>query len=205
MKHLSIVAILALAACDQPTKPAPGPKPSATPAEFKVKFITSRGDFTIKVVRDWSPNGADRFYDLVKAGFYDDARFFRVIPNFMVQFGISGDPKVMATWRDKKIYDDPVKQPNTRGRITFAMSGPNSRTTQIFINFGDNSSLDSQGFSPFGEIIEGMNVVDSINSEYGEGAPRGKGPDQQKLQQMGNDYLKTNFPNLDYVKSARIE
>ena len=199
MKHLSIALLLALAACDQAAKPAPPPAAPATPAEFKVKFITSRGDFTIKVVRDWSPNGADRFYELVKAGFYDDIRFFRVVPGFMVQFGISGDPKTMGKWRERKIYDDPVKQQNTRGRVTFAMAGPNSRTTQIFISFGDNGSLDPQGFSPFGEVTDGMNVVDSINSEYKET------PDQQKIQQLGNDYLKANFPNLDYIKSARIE
>ncbi len=201
MKNTAIALLLALAACDQTAKPAPPPAAAVTtPAEFKVKFITSRGDFVVKVVRAWSPNGADRFHELVKAGFYDDVRFFRVVPGFMVQFGISGDPKAMAKWRERKILDDPVKQSNTRGRVTFAMAGPNTRTTQIFINFADqNAGLDGQGFSPFGEIIDGMNVVDSINAEYRET------PDQQKIQEHGNDYLKANFPNLDYVKSARVE
>ncbi len=178
------------------------------PDKFKVKFVTSKGDFVIEVTRDWAPNGADRFYNLVKNGFYDEIRFFRVIrsPNpFMCQFGISGDPKVAAVWREAKIQDDPVKQANTRGMVSFATAGPNTRTTQVFINYGDNKRLDGMGFSPFAAVTEGMEVVDKLHADYGEGAPRGNGPDQGRLQAEGNEYLKKDFPKLDFVKTARIE
>ena len=177
-----------------------------SPESFKVKFETTKGNFTIEVTRSLSPNGADRFYNLVRSGFFKDIAFFRVIPGFMCQFGIHGDPKVAATWREKKaqIPDDPVKGSNTRGAITFATAGPNTRTTQLFISFGDNSRLDSTGFSPFGKVSEGMDVVDKINGEYGEGAPRGRGPDQGRVQAEGNAYLKKDFPNLDYIKSATV-
>src|ERR1700719_4133826 len=134
------------------------------PATYKVQFDTSKGPFVVEVHRDWSPNGADRFYNLVKNGFYDDVRFFRVISGFMVQFGINGDPKISAPWRSAQIKDDPVKQSNKRGFITFATSGPNSRTTQVFINFGDNGRLDGMGFSSFGQVTTGMNVVDALYS-----------------------------------------
>ena len=175
------------------------------PPVYKARFDTSKGVFVIEVHRDWAPNGADRFYNLVKNGFYDDTRFFRVINGFMVQFGINGDPKVAAPWRDAKIQDDSVKQSNKRGYITFATAGPNTRTSQVFINFVDNSPLDRQGFSPFGQVISGMNVVDTLFSEYGEGAPSGRGPDQGRIQREGNAYLKRDFPNLDYIKKATIE
>ena len=175
------------------------------PAVFKAKFDTSKGAFVVEVRRDWSPNGADRFYNLVKNGFYDNVRFFRVISGFMVQFGIHGDPKVSAKWRDARIKDDPVKQSNRRGYVTYAMAGPNTRTSQVFINFDDNTALDSQGFPPFGWIVSGMNVVDSLNAEYGEGAPRGRGPDQSRVQTEGNAYLAQSFGKLDFVKKATIE
>lgn len=175
------------------------------PAVYKARFDTSKGVFVVEVHRDWAPNGADRFYNLVKNGFYDDVRFFRVISGFMVQFGINGDPKVSAPWREARIPDDPVKQSNRRGYITYAMAGPNTRTSQVFINFGDNAALDGQGFSPFGRIVSGMNVVDALNAEYGEGAPRGRGPDQGRVQMEGNAYLKKDFGKLDYVKKATIE
>jgi peptidyl-prolyl cis-trans isomerase A (cyclophilin A) len=175
------------------------------PPVYKAKFDTTKGAFVVEVHRDWAPNGADRFYNLVKNGFYDNVRFFRVISGFMVQFGISGDPKVSAPWREARISDDPVKQSNKRGFITYAMAGPNTRTSQVFINFGDNSSLDSQGFSPFGRIVSGMEVVDKLNPEYGEGAPRGRGPDQGRLQAEGNAYLTRDFGRMDYVKKATIE
>src|SRR5579862_7397242 len=167
------------------------------PATYKVQFDTSKGPFVIEVHRDWAPNGADRFYNLVKNGFYDNVRFFRVISGFMVQFGINGDPQVSARWRQASIQDDPVTQHNTRGMITFATAGPNTRTTQVFINFADNSQLDSMGFAPFGKVLSGMNVVDAINAEYGEGAPRGRGPDQGKLQSQGNVYLAREFSRMD--------
>ena len=175
------------------------------PAVYKVKFDTSKGVFVVEVHRDWAPNGADRFYNLVKNGFYDDARFFRVISGFMVQFGISGDSKVAAVWRDANIKDDPVKESNKRGNITFATAGPNTRTTQVFINFGDNAGLDDQGFASFGKVLSGMEVVDALYAEYGEGAPRGQGPDQGLVQQRGNAYLEKSFPKLDFIRKATIE
>jgi peptidyl-prolyl cis-trans isomerase A (cyclophilin A) len=174
------------------------------PATYKANFDTSKGLIVIEVNRDWAPNGADRFYNLVKNGFYDDARFFRVISGFMVQFGIHADPKLSAVWRSATIPDDQVKQSNKRGYITYATSGPNSRTSQVFINFADNGPLDRQGFSPFGQVTAGMTVVDSLFSGYGEGAPPGRGPSQGRIQTEGNAYLTKDFPNLDYVKKATI-
>ncbi len=161
--------------------------------------------FVVEVHRDWAPNGADRFYNLVKNGFYNDTRFFRVISGFMVQFGINGDPKLSQVWRDANIKDDPVKASNKRGNITFATAGPDTRTTQVFINFGNNAGLDDQGFAPFGQVISGMEVVDALYADYGEGAPRGDGPDQGLVQSQGNAYLKKDFPKLDYIKTATIE
>jgi peptidyl-prolyl cis-trans isomerase A (cyclophilin A) len=175
------------------------------PATYKARFVTSKGAFVLEVNRDWAPNGADRFYNLVRNGFYDGVRFFRVISGFMVQFGINGDPKISAKWREARIPDDPVRQSNARGHITYAMAGPNTRTSQVFINFADNSGLDRQGFAPFGRVVAGMKVVDSLYSEYGEGAPRGRGPDQGRIQFEGNAYLAKSFPRLDFVKKASIE
>jgi peptidyl-prolyl cis-trans isomerase A (cyclophilin A) len=172
---------------------------------YKVKFDTSQGTFQIEVHRDWAPNGADRFYNLVKNGFYDDTRFFRVIKGFMVQFGINGNPKISQVWRNANIADDPVEESNLRGFVTFATAGPNTRTTQVFINYGDNPSLDGQGFAPFGKVISGLDVVQHLYSNYGEGAPRGEGPDQSRVQTEGNAYLQKNFPQLDYIKKAAIE
>jgi peptidyl-prolyl cis-trans isomerase A (cyclophilin A) len=175
------------------------------PDSFRVKFETTKGDFIVAAHRSWAPLGTDRFYNLVTNGFFTEVAFFRVIPGFMAQFGISGDPKVAALWKDATIQDDPVVESNTRGRVTFAKTQfPNSRSTQFFINFGDNSNLDNHGFAPFGEVVEGMDVVDAIYSGYGEGAPRGQGPDQSRIQAEGNTYLKANFPNLDYIKKASI-
>ena len=150
------------------------------PATYKVQFDTSKGAFVIEVHRaDRAPNGADRFYNLVRNGFYDNARFFRVVTGFMVQFGINGDPKLSSVWREARIKDDAVKQSNGRGYITFATAGPDTRTTQVFINFADNAALDRQGFAPFGKVVSGMTVVDALYADYGEGAPRGRGPSQQ--------------------------
>jgi peptidyl-prolyl cis-trans isomerase A (cyclophilin A) len=174
------------------------------PALYRVDFDTSKGPFVVEVHRDWAPIGADRFYNLVRNGFYDDARFFRVIEGFMVQFGVNGDPRVSAVWREARIKDDPVRISNKRSFVTFATAGPNTRTTQVFINYGDNSNLDSQGFTPFGQVVSGMKVVDSLYSGYGEGAPRGLGPDQGKVQAEGNAYLASKFGNLDYIKKATI-
>jgi peptidyl-prolyl cis-trans isomerase A (cyclophilin A) len=175
------------------------------PATFKANFDTSAGTFVIEVHREWAPQGADRFYNLVKNGYYDGARFFRVIPGFMVQFGINGDPAVNTAWRGARIPDDPVKQSNKRGYVTFAHGGPGTRTTQVFINFGDNGRLDAQGFPPFGQVTSGgMAVVEKINGEYGEGAPNGRGPEQGRVQTEGNAYLTKEFPKLDYIKKATI-
>jgi len=175
------------------------------PETFKVKFNTTKGDFTLEINRAWSPLGADRFYNLVKAGFFNDVAFFRVIEGFMVQFGIHGDPTVAAAWRGARIKDDPVVESNKKGYISYAMAGPDTRTTQFFINYGNNTRLDDMGFSPFGKVTDGMDVVESIYSGYGEGAPSGAGPDQGRVQLQGNKYLKADFPKMDYIKSAAIE
>ncbi len=193
----------------KPSSAAPGFTDPAkltekAPDTFKAEFDTTKGKFTVEVTRSLAPNGADRFYNLVRSGYFTDLAFFRVIPGFMCQFGIHGDPAVSAKWRPANITDDPVKGSNTRGAITFATAGPGTRTTQLFINFGDNANLDSMGFSPFGKVTEGMAVVDKINGEYGEGAPGGRGPSQGRIQQEGNAYLKKSFPNLDYIKNATI-
>lgn len=182
------------------------PEPEQAPDTFRVEFDTTAGKFTVKVDRSLAPAGADRFYNLVKLGYFKDIAVFRVIKGFMAQFGIHGDPAVNKVWRERTIQDDPVKASNTRGMITFAkQSQPNSRTTQLFINFGNNANLDSMGFAPFGEVEgEGMKVVDSIYNGYGEGAPRGRGPSQGLMQAQGNSYLQKDFPELDYIKSATI-
>ena len=205
-------------------KPDPGKKEEAAPAgephpglldpskatgtapdNFKVKFETTKGDFVVDVNRAWAPKGADRFYNLVKIGYYRDVAFFRVIAGFMVQFGIHGDPAVNKVWRSAEIGDDPKVESNKPGTITFATRGPNTRTTQLFINFGNNVRLDGMGFAPFGKVVEGMTVVNSIYSGYGEGAPRGRGPAQGRMQAEGNTYLKADFPKLDYIESITIE
>jgi len=187
------------------TKPAtadltdPSKLTEKAPDTFKVKFDTTKGAITLEITRSLSPHGADRFYNLVKAGYFKDIAFFRVIPGFMAQFGMSGDPKLTGIWNHANIPDDPVKGSNTRGTITFAQTMmPNSRSAQFFINFGNNSQLDGQRFAPFGKVTEGMDVVDKINGEYGES------PSQQEIEEKGNEYLKKNFPNLDYIKSATV-
>lgn len=173
------------------------------PATFKANFDTSKGKFVIQVHRDWAPIGADRFYNLVKNGFYDDVRFFRVIDGFMAQFGMHGNPAVQQAWQSARLKDDPVKQGSKRGFVVFAHAGPNSRTTQLFINFKDNSaSLNPQGFAAFGEVISGMDVVDSLYTGYGDSS-RG-GPDQGRIASEGNAYLMKSFPKLDYIKTATI-
>ena len=174
------------------------------PASFKVKFQTSEGDFVVESQREWAPLGVDRFYNLVKNGYYDGVCFFRVISGFMAQFGIHGDPKVAAAWRPEQIKDDPVKQSNKRGYVSYAMAGPNTRTTQLFISYADNSRLDQMGFAPIAHVVEGMDVVDRLYAQYGEGAPQGKGPHQARLQTEGNVYLSKDFPQLDCIKKATL-
>ena len=204
---------IAATAATEPAKPAAGPHeglldPSkaklTAPATFKAKFETTKGDFVIEIRRDWAPNGVDRFYSLVTVGYYEDIALYRVIDGFMVQFGIHGDPKMNKIWKDATILDDKVTQSNTAGMLTFATRGPNTRTTQLFINYGQNARLDGMGFAPFGKVVEGMDVVNNIHSGYGEGAPRGRGPSQPRMQDEGNTYLRADFPDLDYIKSISI-
>lgn len=191
-------------------QPAPDPlrKPTLAnqkaPDKFRVQFDTTQGKIVLDVDRAWSPNGADRFYNLVKIGFFEEIAFFRVIEKFMAQFGIHGDPAISRLWKLATIKDDPVVGSNLRGTLSFAKTNqPNTRTTQIFINFSDNVNLDGMGFSPFARIVEGMEVVDKIY-KIGEGGPRGPGPNQQRIQTQGNAFLKQQYPKLDYIKSAKI-
>lgn len=183
---------------DQETQQEPAPAgawPKETPDVFKVRFECSHGNFVAEFHKEWAPLGVARFYELASTNFYNDARFFRVVPGFMAQFGIPADPALAAEWRTKTIKDDPVKQKNVKGMITFAKTAaPNSRSTQLFINTGSNEFLDSQGFAPIGRVVEGLDVVERINAEYGEK------PNQQMIQMQGNAYLKQAFPNLDYIK-----
>jgi len=182
-------------------------KPKVTgpaPEQFRAQFTTTKGNFVVLVHRDWAPLGADRFYELMKMHFFDHNYFFRMLPGFIVQWGINGDPKVAKDWSVLSIKDDPFKMSNRRGTVTFATAGANSRTTQVFVNLNDNTGLDGQGFTPFGEISEGMNVIESLYGGYGEGAPRGQGPDQQVITDRGNDYLEEHFPRLDYIKKTSI-
>ncbi|MRG98542.1 peptidylprolyl isomerase [Polyangium spumosum] len=175
------------------------------PDVFKVKFSTTKGDFVVQVTRAWAPNGADRFYNLVKLGFYDGVRFHRAIDDFMVQFGIHPEPSVNGAWYRAYFPDDPVVKSNRRGFVTFAHAGKDTRTTQIFISYVDKQArLDTQGFAPFGQVVEGMKVVDSFYKGYGELAPKGKGPNASKIQREGYRYLDENFPKLDAIKDAKI-
>lgn len=176
----------------------------AGPDSFVVAFATARGTFDVMVRRPWAPHGADRVFFLVSNRFYDGVRFFRVVPGFVAQFGLHGDSAVTAAWRTRRIADDSVRASNTRGMLTFAMGGPNTRTTQLFISYRDNSRLDATGFAPLGQVITGMAVVDSLYSGYGEGAPRGQGPDQGRIGREGNAYLRASFPKLDSIATARV-
>ena len=228
-KFLILAALsFALPAAAQTPSPAKKPAPSAkapaaskatpfdpallhpetlrakAPDTYDVKFVTTAGDFTVKVTRAWAPNGADRFYNLVRHHFYDGVAFFRVLPGFMAQFGLSPYPEVSHAWEQANIKDDPVVQSNARGYITYAMAGPNTRTTQVFINYGNNQRLDRDGFAAFGQVTDGMDVVDKLYGAYGEGAPGGRGPDQGLIGTRGRAYLQQNFPHLDTIKSATI-
>ena len=186
--------------------PTPEMATEKAPAIYKARFKTTKGDFVVEVTREWSPNGADRIYNMVKLGYFTDIAFFRVLDGFVAQGGIHGDPALAARWRAARIQDDPsTGHSNARTTMVFATAGPNTRTTQFFINFKDNGMLDSMGFTPFGKVVSGMDVVDSLYKGYGEGAPRGSGPDQSRVQDEGNAYLKKDFPKLDYIKSAALE
>jgi len=175
------------------------------PETYQVKFATTRGDFVISVTRAWAPLGADRFYNLVRHHYYDSASFFRVVSGFVVQFGISAYPAVSAAWTNANIKDDPVKQSNTKSFVTYAMGGPNTRTTQVFINLRDNSRLDRDGFAPFGQVTEGMDVVEALYDQYGDGSDMGgKGPLQGQIEKLGKTYLDKSFSKLDSIKTATV-
>lgn len=204
---LATTAVFTLvpAACGAPPRAAV--RHVTAPPEYKVLLQTTKGDVVILVHREWSPLGADHFYELVRAGYYNNNAFFRAIKNFVVQFGMNGDPKLTARWSEKPIKDDPSpKVPNKTGSVVFAQtSQPNSRTTHIFINIGDNSDhLDSMGFTPFGEVIQGLDNVMNLYMDYGDAPPEGSGPDQDALAKGGNAYLKEHFPKLDYIVKATI-
>jgi peptidyl-prolyl cis-trans isomerase A (cyclophilin A) len=220
MRHalVSVLVVGAAAIAAAQTAPKPAAKPAApavnrllnpaaltakAPEEFKVKFDTSKGPIVLDLHRAWAPKGVDRFYNMVRAGFFSNVRFFRVIPNFMAQFGVNGDPAVNTAWEKVRLTDDPPNgQKNVRGMLTYGTTGqPNSRGTQLFINYKDNSYLDAQGFVPIGQVSEGMEVADMLNSEYGS-APQNN---QQRIAAEGNKYLLANFPKLDYIKTATIE
>lgn len=207
MRFAVLASLLLLASCSsapEPKKEAEAPKPAVPPSKvgapdvFKVRFETSKGPFTVEVHRAWAPKGADRFYELVKDNFFNQARFFRVVPNFVIQFGIAADPKMTKKW-DVPIDDDPVMRTNRTGSVVFATSGPNTRTSQIFINLRTNMTLDDQGFAPFGQVVEGMEVVEKIYPGYGEQ------PDQELINKRGNAYLNAQFPRLDFIRSASIQ
>ena len=201
MPRLACLALLfALPAQDKAAlgdPKSPGANLTA-PATFKVKLDTTKGPLVLKVTREDSPKGADRFYSLVKIGYYDDCRIYRVVPKFVAQWGLNGDPKITQKWREAKIEDDPVKKTNVRGSVSFAKAGPNSRTTQLFINLKDNTTLDSQGFSPLAEVVEGMDVADKLYAGYGNS------PSQPKIIEEGNAYLESSFKELDVIKTARV-
>jgi peptidyl-prolyl cis-trans isomerase A (cyclophilin A) len=182
----------------------PSAATAEAPASYKVELATTKGKVVIEVHRDWAPKGADRFYNLVKVGYFDGVAFFRAVEGFMVQFGMHGQPKVTKAWKPAKIEDDPRKQSNRKGTISFANSGPNTRTTQVFINYNDNTPLDNMGFAPFGEVVEGMDIVESLHKGYGDGPPGGSGPDQRQIERSGNEYLKRDYPKLDYIETARV-
>ena len=202
--NVLILSALVLASCSKAPEPARETKIEKAPVQYQVKFETSKGPFVVEVHREWAPFGADRFYELVQSHFFDDARFFRVLKGFVVQFGIHKAPSVSARWRAMNLVDDPVKESNRRGTITYAMAGPNTRTTQVFINLADNRRLDADGFAPFGKVTDGMDIVDSLYAGYGEGAPQGAGPDQNAIETRGNEYLDDHYPRLDYIKTATI-
>ncbi|MDE3152796.1 MAG: peptidylprolyl isomerase [Gemmatimonadota bacterium] len=202
MKRFIVLAACALFAACGTKEPKPAASKAAAPAtapdSFQVQFQTSAGAFIVQVNRALAPIGVDRFYKLVTSGYFNDERFFRVVPGFVVQFGMNGDPKLNDRWQKDTIPDEPVKETNARGTIVFANRGPNTRANQLFINLGDNPNLDKMGFAPFGRVISGMNVVDAIYSGYGQM------PDQSMIAAEGNKYLERAFPNLDYIKSATL-
>jgi peptidyl-prolyl cis-trans isomerase A (cyclophilin A) len=203
----ALLALGGLFGCgsEAPPKTAPVPvAPGSASDTYRVKFETTKGDVIVEVHPEWAPRGAARFRELVDLGYYDGCKFFRVIDGFMAQIGIHGDPKLTETWSEKRLADDPVRKSNQRGFVTFATAGRDTRTTQIFFNYKDNSFLDELGFAPFAQVVEGMAAIDKLHSGYGEGAPSGNGPDQRRIRQEGNTYLDKSFPRLDAIRKATI-
>lgn len=212
-RRLALIPLLFAGAC---APFARGPDPAAlldpaspalaveAPPQYFVEFETTQGEFVVEVNRDWAPRGADRFFNLVRHGFYNGAHFFRVLPDFVVQFGLPADPALSEIWTEQRMEDDPVTHENLPGTVSFASAGPDTRTTQVFINLVDNRRLDGLGFTPFGRVIEGMDVVRQFYSGYGEGPPRGRGPDQGRIESEGAAYLSAEYPELDSIVDARI-
>lgn len=205
----SVAALALLAgACHRPPPSVVGAAPAAldrpAPDSFVVRFETTKGDFDLMVHRDWAPRGADRIHGLVQHRVLDGVRFFRAVPNFVVQFGLSGDPAVTAALKDRRIPDDSVRRSNVRGTLAFAAAGPNTRTSQLFLNLKDNQRLDRLGFAVLGQVVRGMDVVDALYTGYGEAPPRGTGPTQDRIATEGEAYLARDFPKLDQVRQARV-
>ncbi len=216
-RPLLLLLTLLTAACggapdaEEPTDPRrtdpllrPNRYAETAPERYQVKLETSEGDVVIQVVRSWAPLGADRFYNLAMGGFYDDTRVYRVLPNFMAQFGLNDNPYVNQVWKSEYLVDDPVIETNARGRVAFAKGGLHTRTTEVFISYKDNAALDGEGFTPFGEVIEGMEVVDAFYAEYGDGPPRGDGPYQAMAAARGNEYLDADFPELTRIVGVTV-
>jgi cyclophilin family peptidyl-prolyl cis-trans isomerase len=207
--RVGVVAVLACSALSG-LRLVPGRAPDAfalqpSPVETRVRLETTKGAIVIAVHRAWAAHGADRFHELVTSGYFDDSRFFRVVKGQWAQFGINGDPKTAAQWRERTIPDDPKGQSVTRGRVAFAFAVPNGRTSQVYISLRDNSYQDDQGFVPFGEVVEGMDVADALNGEYGENAGGGiRAGRQQPLFDGGNRFLDREFPRLDRIIHARV-
>jgi cyclophilin family peptidyl-prolyl cis-trans isomerase len=220
VRHSLLLALAAVASCRGASVPSPVPSAAArsalrnpespfwkepAPAAFRVRFETTQGSFVVQVTREWAPLGADRFYGLVRSGFFDDSRFFRVRPAYIAQFGLPGDPAIAAVWKDRAFPDDPPRTSNVRGTLGYAMTGPNTRTTQIYINLVDNKQLDPQGFAPFARVVEGMDVVDRLYSGYGETAGGGVRAGQQgRILAEGNAHLDRDFPKLDHLVRAVV-
>ena len=207
---LGAAVSLALISCSAPheankSEPKAAAKEEPTPEVFQVKLDTSKGLVVVEIHRDWAPRGVDHFYTLVKTGFYDGNRFFRVVRNSIVQFGINGDPQINRLWSTTNLQDDPVKQKNVKGTLTYATTGANGRATQLFFNLRDNRFLDKQGFEPIGRVTAGISVVEILYSSYGDWPPRGQGPDPAKIETQGNEYLASDFARLDYIRKATIQ
>jgi peptidyl-prolyl cis-trans isomerase A (cyclophilin A) len=200
---LAFVAALAGCSTSEPQKPA-AKQDTPAPDVFRVNLDTSKGPVVIEVHKDWAPIGAQHLYELVNRGYYDGNRFFRVTRAY-VQWGVNGDPQISGLWSTANLRDDPVKESNVRGVVSYAKRGPNTRTTQLFINMKDNTDLDKQGFAPIGKVVSGMDAVESFYSSYGDMPPRGQGPDPSKIETEGNSYLESHFPRLDFVKKAAIQ